>query len=129
LSPWKKRGIAAGVGLMLLGAAFGGGFWLERTRAVALEAQLGTATHETAAARESLARAEVPLELCRAAAELGRANFGNARERLQAAQEAASKVAALRGLLAPIADALEAARRLDPEAKAKVEALLTDATR
>jgi len=125
----KQKLIWIGAGLALLGVAFGGGWWLGRAGISAAENQVQTANADRDRARAELARVKVPLELCRAAGELAKSNFGNAAERVAVAREAARQVPDLRALDARFAEAIEAAQKTDAKARERVEALLGEVAR
>jgi len=117
------------VGLLVVGAAFGVGFWLGRANVAGIEAQSQVANADRDRARAELARVKVPLELCRAAGELARSNFGNAADRIATAREAARTVPELRALDGRFGEALEAAQKTDPRARERVDGLLGDLPR
>ncbi|HJZ84163.1 MAG TPA: hypothetical protein VKN99_03290 [Polyangia bacterium] len=125
----KNKLIWIGVGLLLLGAAFGAGWGLGRAGIAAAEGQAQSANADRDRARAELARVKVPLELCRAAGELAKSNFGNAADRIAVAREAARAVPDLRALDSRFAEAIDAAQKADNKARERVEALLAEVAR
>jgi len=125
----KKAMLWVGLGVVLVGIAFGAGFWLGRANVAGIEAQTQAANADRDRARSELARVKVPLELCRAAGELARSNYGNAADRIATAREAARAVPELRALDGRFGEALDAAQKTDPKARERVEGLLGELPR
>jgi hypothetical protein len=118
-----------GVGVLVAAVVFGAGFWLGRAQVDAARAQVQAAQVERDRAHADLARASVPLELCRALPEIERSNFGNAADRLAAARDAAKSVPDLRVLEGRLQELVEGARKLDPELGKRVAATLAEVSR
>jgi hypothetical protein len=104
-----------GIGLVLLGAAFGVGFYVGRLEVTPLRSAL-----------EEAMRDRPVLELYRARREIEQKNFGNAAEHILAAQKAASSVPTLRAFEERFPQALVAARAVDPKVQTLLESLLSE---